>query len=140
MTPSTSVGAADPPAVVVGPSDATDPAGRSNRRWLRWLALALALLALAAGAFAWWRARPRPVTSRHLTARVARTDLEEVIRATGTVQPLVEVQVGAQVSGRILRVAVDFNSRVRRGDLLAEIDATTYRAQVEQAAASLQAA
>ncbi len=140
MSASTSVRPADPPAVVIGPSDVADPTGRAPRRWVRWLGLALGLLALATAGGAWWRTRPRPVTSRHLTARIARADLEESVRATGTVQPLVEVQVGAQVSGRILRVAVDFNSRVRRGDLLAEIDATTYRAQAEQAAASLLAA
>ncbi len=50
---------------------------------------------------------------------------------------MLQVQVGAQVSGRILSVAVDFNTRVRRGDLLAVIDDTTYRSQAAQVRASL---
>ncbi len=101
------------------------------------IGIVVAVLALGLGAWAWSRARAVPAAPRWVTARVQRRDLDETIRATGTVQPLLQVQVGAQVSGRILNVAVDFNTEVHTGDLLAEIDRTPYLAQVAQARAAL---
>ncbi len=112
-------------------------APHAHRRWLVWGLTALGVVALGAGAFAWSRAHRAPVATRYLSGRVTRGDLDETIRATGSVQPVLTVQVGAQVSGRVLRVAVDFNSVVRRGDLLAELDPTPYRSQVEQSRAAL---
>ncbi len=62
------------------------------------------------------------------------------MQSTGTVQPLTQVQVGAQISGRISKVFVDFNSIVKKGDVLAEIDPTLLGATVEQNKAQLTAA
>jgi HlyD family secretion protein len=59
------------------------------------------------------------------------------VQATGAVQPLLQVNVGAQANGRVTRVLVDFNSSVKKGDVLAEIDPTFYGAQVNQAQAGL---
>ena len=64
-------------------------------------------------------------------------DVVETVETTGTVQPVLQVQVGSQVSGRLAHVYVDFNSRVTRGQLLAEIDPTTFRAAVTQARAAV---
>jgi HlyD family secretion protein len=55
----------------------------------------------------------------------------ETVQSTGQVKPLTEVQVGAQVSGRVTKVYVDFNSKVKKGDVLAEIDPTLFGAQVD---------
>lgn len=113
---------------------------RAKRRpW--WILAVLALVAVAAGvAVVTVRRKAATAVPRYLTAPITRGDLTETVRATGTVRPVLEVQVGAQISGRVTRVAVDFNSRVRQGDLLAELDPTPYRAQEAQARASLASA
>lgn len=99
------------------------------------------LLAAIAGAVVVIRRRSAATAApSYITATVTRGDLTETVRATGTVRPVLEVQVGAQISGRVTRVAVDFNSRVRQGDLLAELDATPYRAQAAQVRAALSSA
>lgn len=71
------------------------------------------------------------------TAVVTRGPLTQVVTATGTLNPVVNVQVGCQVSGRIKQLYVDFNSQVKSNDLIAEIDPRTYEAQVAQATADL---
>ncbi len=86
------------------------------------------------------RKRAAPAAPRYLSGVISRGDLVETVRATGTVEPVLEVQVGAQISGRVTHVAVDFNSHVHAGDLLAELDATPYRAQLAQAQAALASA
>ncbi len=115
--------------------------GRLHARRRPWWILAVVLLvaAIVGGVFVARRRSATPAP-RYLTGNITRGDLVETIRATGAVQPVLEVQVGAQISGRVTTVAVDFNSRVRRGDLLAEIDATPYRAQAAQVRASLASA
>lgn len=69
---------------------------------------------------------------KYRTEKVTRGDIESVVTATGTVNPVVLVQVGSQVSGRIEKIYVDFNSRVKQGDILAELDQSQLRAQIEQ--------
>ena len=71
------------------------------------------------------------------SAPVVRGDLTQVVTATGSLNPVVAVQVGCQVSGTILTNYVDFNSQVHAGQLIARIDPRSYQAQVEQAAADL---
>ncbi len=75
-----------------------------------------------------------------MTAELSRGDIVETIQSTGQVKPTTEVQVGAQVSGRVSRVFVDFNSKVKKGDVLAEIDPTLFGAQMEAARAQLASA
>lgn len=108
--------------------------------WLRRvLILVVAGLAVAGGFV--WRARHRPPPPpRYATATTTMGDVYESIQATGTVQPVLQVNIGAQTNGRVTKVLVDYNSIVKKGDVLAEIDATTYDAQVAQAQASLSAA
>lgn len=96
--------------------------------------------ALAGGAW-FLRARTsRPAAPRYLTGQVTRGDVSEVVETTGTVQPVLQVQVGSQVSGRVSRIFVDFNSNVRAGALLAQIDPTTFQAAVAQARAAVMSA
>ncbi|MGZ7040467.1 MAG: efflux RND transporter periplasmic adaptor subunit [Thermoanaerobaculia bacterium] len=64
--------------------------------------------------------------------KVTRGDITQTVTATGTVSAVTTVQVGSQVSGVISRLYADFNSRVRKGQLLAELDPTPFQAQVEQ--------
>ncbi len=110
-----------------------------GRRWLRRTVLAAAV-ALAIGAGVVVRARNKPVVpSRFLTAAASMGDVVEKVTATGTVQPVLQVNVGAQANGRVTRVFVDFNSPVKAGQILAEIDPTIYGTQVTQQEANLSA-
>lgn len=73
-----------------------------------------------------------------VTRPVVRGDLEKKVTATGRLKALKTVHVGAQVSGIITEVRAEFNSRVHKGDILAQIDPAIYRAQVLEARSNLQ--
>jgi HlyD family secretion protein len=109
------------------------------RRWVRRLAIGVgAALALAGGMV--WSARHRPPPpARFVNAAVALGDVVEKVQATGTVQPLLQVNVGAQVNGRVTDVFVDYNSVVKKGQVLAEIDPLIYGTQVNAQEANLSA-
>jgi len=70
--------------------------------------------------------------------KVARGDIQMIVTATGTLNPVVLVDVGSQVSGKIEKIYVDFNSSVKQGDLLAELDQSQIEAQIEQNQANYQ--
>jgi len=112
----------------------------SKPRRARW-PWALLLLGLVAGGAWYAKKRAAPAEGpRYLTGPVTVGDVREVVETTGTVQPMVQVQVGSQVSGRVARVLVDFNATVRAGDLLAQIDPTPFQAAVAQARAAVMSA
>ena len=71
------------------------------------------------------------------TDPVTRGDIQQAVTATGTVNAVTTVQVGTQVSGTIKTLYVDFNSRVKKGQLIAQIDPSTFESQVQQAQANL---
>ncbi len=73
----------------------------------------------------------------YTTEPVVRGDIENLVTATGTLQPRDYVDVGAQVSGQLKKLHVDVGSEVKAGDLLAEIDATVYAAKVDATRAQL---
>ncbi len=113
---------------------------RAEGRHRRWFPLAASLLALVmlAGALAWWL-RPAPGPS-YDTAVVRRGPLTAKVTATGTLAPVKEVQVGAEISGRIVSVNADYNDRVHKGEVLARLDTEQLAARVRQANASLASA
>jgi len=100
-------------------------------------ALALALV-LGGGYLAWskWFASADPA-AQYATAVVQRGDLEDVVTATGTLQPRDFVDVGTQVSGQIRKLHVDVGAVVKQGDLLAEIDPTVFKSRVDADLAQL---
>jgi HlyD family secretion protein len=69
---------------------------------------------------------------QYKTEKIDRGDVTMTVTATGTLSAVITVQVGSQVSGVISRLYADFNSRVKKGQLLAELDPTPFQAQVEQ--------
>ncbi|MGZ5475398.1 MAG: efflux RND transporter periplasmic adaptor subunit, partial [Thermoanaerobaculia bacterium] len=71
------------------------------------------------------------------TEKVDRGNVTATVTATGTVSAVTTVQIGSQVSGVISRLYADFNSRVIKGQILAELDPTPFQAQVEQRQADL---
>jgi HlyD family secretion protein len=110
-----------------------------SQRWLKRGLIAMGVIALCAGGVAWRSANRPPLPARYVVAEVSKGDVTETVQATGTVQPILQVNIGAQVNGRVTRVAVDFNSIVKKGDVLAEIDPTIYGAQVSATQANIAA-
>jgi HlyD family secretion protein len=96
----------------------------------------LGILASAAIGAYYWKGRAQEGPAM-VTARVTRGDVVETVDATGTLEAVTTVQVGTQVSGTIKALYADFNDRVRRGQIVAELEPSLFQAQVEQARASL---
>lgn len=107
------------------------------RRKLVVVAVVAVLAAAAWRAFVPERAEPVPIAQRYRLATVERGSLEQTVSANGTLNPVTVVNVGTQISGRIRAVHTDFNRRVARGQLLAEIDPSLIEAQLAQYEANL---
>lgn len=100
-----------------------------------WIA-GIVALTLAGGGYVFFAGERKPPV-RYRTAGVERGLIESVVTATGTINPVVTVQVGAQVTGKIQSLHADFNSVVKTGDLIATIDPSIYQARRDQAVATL---
>jgi HlyD family secretion protein len=108
---------------------------KSSGGWGKWIGIVVVLALVAGGYFYFHRGRTEALS--YNTTAVARGEVTQTVTATGTLNPVVNVTVGSQVSGRISKLNVDFNSPVTKGEVLAEIDPSTYQATVEQATADL---
>ncbi len=75
---------------------------------------------------------------QHVTAKIERGDIADVVEATGTINAVITVQVGSQVSGTIAKLNADFNSRVHKGDVVALIDPALFKGALLQATADLE--
>ncbi len=100
------------------------------------IAIGAALVILLAVAFAMRRGDG----TQYLTSKVERGPIRDVVEATGPIRAVVLVQVGSQVSGTIVKLNADFNSRVHNGDVLALIDPALFRGALGQASADLDSA
>ena len=112
-------------------ADAASPRRMNRRGWL-----AVGGLVVAGAVFA-LMGLGQGAKPQHFTAAVERGDIHDVVQATGTINAVVTVQVGSQVSGTIARLNADFNARVRKGDVIALIDPALFEGAVSQAAADL---
>jgi HlyD family secretion protein len=103
--------------------------------------LTLAAVAIAAAATGYFRGRADEGTAiQYQTTAVTRADVADRVTASGTLSPLVTVQVGSQVSGTIKDIFVDFNAHVTRGQVIAKIDPRLFEAEVARASANVKAA
>ena len=117
----------------------TPPSRRPTRpNWGRRALLILVPALVAGGWYAWPQVfgKRDPLTAYQFST-VQRGDIEDVVTATGTLQPRDYVDVGAQVSGQLRKIHVEVGDTVNAGDLLAEIDPTVYRARVDASRAQL---
>jgi HlyD family secretion protein len=114
----------------------TDSKSR-RRRWVGRALVLLVLLALVAAGVVWWRSRGADAGPKWVMAEVKRGDIQVTLTATGTLAGVKTVEVGAEVSGKVVEVRVDFNDHVKKGDVLAIIDPLVFKAAVEQAAAQV---
>jgi HlyD family secretion protein len=100
--------------------------------------IALAVLLIATGiAWSLLSGRPDETPADWDTVTVTRGDLVSTVSATGTLSPLITVQVGSQVSGTIESLQADYNTPVRAGDVIARIEPSLFRARLAEAEASL---
>jgi HlyD family secretion protein len=101
------------------------------------VAIVVAVAAAGAAAFYLYRSGGEGDRPLLVTSPVTRGDVVSTIDATGTLQAVTTVQVGTQVSGTIKALHADFNSEVRRGQVVAELDPSLFQTQVEQARATI---
>jgi HlyD family secretion protein len=105
----------------------------------RWLKRGIILVILAGGVWGgirYWN-RPSNAATEYKTSAVTRGDITQFVTANGTLTPVQLVEVGSQISGVITEIKADFNSRVKAGDIVAQIDPATYERALGQAEAEL---
>src|SRR5450432_1908224 len=115
---------------------------KSRRRRARiYQLIGLAVLLGAVGGFLLWRSkRSSASVVNYRTAQAQVGDLKETVTATGTLKGLDSVDVGAQISGKLLKINVDFNDQVTTGQVLAEMDTVQLQSRVDQSHAQVKAA
>src|SRR2546425_9688497 len=106
------------------------------KRFFPWIALIVGLLIIV---FVVRQCRSRSAAN-YQTATIARGPITQAVTATGTLNPVVNVQVGSQVSGNIAKLFADFNSQVKAGQVVAQIDPALFQATVTQAEGDLASA
>lgn len=101
----------------------------------KWFIIAIIVLAVAVAAAFTMKGKDKV---QYYTAKVERGDVRDVVEATGTINAVTTVQVGSQVSGTISQLYADFNSRVKKGQVVARIDPTLFEGNLGQAKADLE--
>ncbi len=95
------------------------------------------LVIVIAAAGWWWSSQGKPAEAQYRTAPVDRGDISAQVSANGTLNPVVLVNVGTQVSGTVRRIEADFNQQVKAGQVLAELDPALFQAALAQSSANL---
>ncbi len=108
--------------------------------WMKRAAIAACVLGVLAGAgLLYVRQKAKPEEPKYRTAQVDEGAITQVVLATGTLQPVITVNVGTQVSGTVLERRADFNDRVKKGQILLRLDPANLQARLRQAGAQLAA-
>lgn len=116
--------------------------GDDRPRWRRpstWAAVAL-VAALVAGGVAWQRSQQEQAAPRYLTEAITRGDLAITVSANGTLQPTRTVSIGSELSGTVAQVLVDVNDKVKKGQVLVQLDTAKLGDQITRSQAALQSA
>ena len=103
-----------------------------RRKWMALSALVAAIAILAAFSY------ERKPAAQYFTAKAEHGDVRDIVQATGAIQAVTTVQVGSQVSGTIQKLDADFNSKVKAGQVIAQIDPSLFQGALLQAEADLQ--
>ena len=113
------------------------PKKKRKRSRLGWILATAVIAAIGIAAYFFFSSKQ---STTYQSAAVDRGDIESSITATGNCNAVVTVQVGSQVSGNILQLFADFNTKVKKGQLVARIDPALFQAAVDQSNANLEAA
>jgi HlyD family secretion protein len=117
-----------------------EPAARAwYRRPLLWVGLAL-LLAAAGGLWWWFSSRAANAAPSYTTQAVARGNLTLRVTANGTLQPMRSINIGSELSGTVLKVNVDVNDRIKKGQVLVVLDTAKLRDQILRSQAAVASA
>lgn len=109
----------------------------SRTRTFKYLVVAVIVVAVGLLITHWWSARAAARNGRFQTAPIKYGDITQTVTATGTLNPVVLVSVGTQVSGTVQKLYADYNSQVKAGQVLLTLDPTLFKAQVAQDQANL---
>lgn len=115
------------------------PSHRVGRRLKKFLVIALVVI-LAVAAVTIWKKASKTDTMQYKTGQVQRGELTVIVTATGTLEPTNTVSVGSELSGIIKSVEVNYNDRVKIGQVLARLDTSKLEAQITQSKAALESA
>ncbi len=107
------------------------------RTKLTWLIISISAILIGVIVAFGYARKDQP---QYFTTKVERGDVRDVVDSTGTINPVTTVLVGSQVSGTIAKLGADFNSRVRKGQIIAEIDPALFQGALLQARADLSSA
>lgn len=111
-------------------------ARNGSSSWAKWL-ITLIIVVGVAGAIAWHFFARRDPPVQYQTLPVSRDDIIQAVTATGTLNPVTNVTVGSQISGNIMKLYADWNSKVKANQIVAQIDPATYQSAMEQAEGDL---
>lgn len=144
MSPLNASSSGTPPPEAAAPSDLTtllaEPGPRSwYRRPLLWGAIVLALLT-GGGLWYWQESRIADAAPSYTTQTVGRGNLTLTVTANGTLQPTRSINIGSELSGTVLKVNVDVNDRLEKGQVLVELDPSKLNGQILRSRASVAAA
>ncbi len=109
---------------------------KKKKSWGGWIFL-LVVIVGGIGAYIWYQKHPKAEPISYKTAKIDRRDITQFVTANGQITPVKNVQVGSQISGIIQDIKVDFNSRVKEGEVIAQIDPQSYQQSVTLAQADL---
>jgi HlyD family secretion protein len=112
-------------------------AAKKKHGWIKWLVTLAVLGGAGFGGWTWYDQHAKAGQLDFRTTTAGRGDIQQSVTANGQISPVKSVTVGSQISGQILDIKVDFNSRVKENDVLAQIDPSTYQRAVAQAEAQL---
>jgi HlyD family secretion protein len=111
-------------------------AANKKSGWLKWLVILAVVAGGVVGAVLYLK-KPKDGAVEFKTTPVARGEITQLVTANGQITPVIDVEVGSQVSGILTNVLVDFNSKVKQGDMLAQIDPSSYEFTLNQNKADL---
>jgi HlyD family secretion protein len=123
--------------VITSPQELCVLPNKKSERPKRWFVILALSVVIATGLFLVRRHFHSPKHTSFETARIERGPIQAFITATGNLNPVVNVQVGSQVSGNIKALYADFNTKVQKGQLVAQIDPEIFQAQVDAASAAV---
>ncbi len=109
--------------------------GKPKKKYV--IAIVIIILVLAGGFFLYQWIGKDGSKQKFRLAKVERGEINFVVTATGTINPVINVLVGSQVSGTIKALYADYNSKVKEGQVIAQIDPAIFQAQVDQAKATV---
>jgi len=111
-------------------------AAKQSGGWFKWVMIIIVIGAVIAGGI-WYSTAGAEDAPQYQTTVVARGDVVQAVTANGTLNPVTNITVGSQISGIILKLSADWNSAVKAGQVVAELDPATYEASVRSASADL---